>query len=105
VDNDLEFSVAIQTKDCTEVVRVVWLVVALAAAEASYLKDAPAQHGALKTFTCFEPKTEKGSQQRQQVRLCVVVGLCLFQWKAMTVLISSICHKSILLLRKLNIPY
>ena len=105
MDNDLEFSVAIQTKDCSEVVRVVWLVVALAAAEASYLKDAPAQHGALKTFTCFEPKTEKGSQQRQQVRLCVVVGLCLFQWKAMTVLISSICRKSILLLRKLNIPY
>jgi hypothetical protein len=65
VDNDLEFSVAIQIKDCSEVVRVVWLVVALAATEASYLKDAPAQHVALKTFTCFEPKTEKGSQQRQ----------------------------------------
>jgi len=105
VDNDLEFSVAIQTEDCSEVVRVVWLVVALAATEASYLKDAPALYEALKTFTYFEPKTEKGSQQRQQVRLCVVVGLCLFQWKAMTVLISSICRKSILLLRKLNIPY
>jgi hypothetical protein len=68
VDNDLEFSVAIQIKDCSEVVRVVWLVVALAATEASYLKDAPALYEALKTFTCFEPKTEKGSQQRQQVR-------------------------------------
>jgi hypothetical protein len=42
--------------------RVVCLVVTLAATEASYLKDAPGLHEVLKMFTCFEPKTEKAPQ-------------------------------------------